>query len=214
MNYFCYPPVTIEIQAWSNWLKNYYEMMRQLLNIGSYHSPPDFYSYWHNCEIRWSFLEWHQLLLFSHYPICLFATSLTVACQFPLSSTVSSSLLRFMTIELVMLSNHHYLVPLLSLFAFDLSQHQDLFQWVGSLHQMASVSGASASATVLLMNIQGWFPLGLTGLISLLSKGLSRVFSNTTIWKHPFFGAQPLYGPTLTSVHDYWKTHSLDCTDP
>ena len=47
--------------------------------------------------------------------------------------------------------------------------------------------GASATASVLPMNIQGWFPLGLAGLISLLSKGLSRVFSSTTIWKHQFF---------------------------
>ena len=47
--------------------------------------------------------------------------------------------------------------------------------------------GASASASVLLMNIQGWFPWGLTDLISLQSKGLSRVFSSTTIWKHQFF---------------------------
>ena len=51
--------------------------------------------------------------------------------------------------------------------------------------------GASASASVFPMNIQGWFPLGLTGLISLQSKGLSRVFSNTTIQKHQCFGAQP-----------------------
>ena len=51
--------------------------------------------------------------------------------------------------------------------------------------------GASASASVLPMNIQGWFPLGWTGLITLQSKGLSRVFSSTTIWKHQFFGAQP-----------------------
>ena len=50
--------------------------------------------------------------------------------------------------------------------------------------------GASAWASVLPMDIQGWFPLGLTGLISLLSKGLSGVFSSTTIWNHPFFGAQ------------------------
>ena len=50
--------------------------------------------------------------------------------------------------------------------------------------------GASVSASVLPMNIQGWFPLGLIGLISLLSKGLSRVFSSTTVWKHQFFGAQ------------------------
>ena len=51
--------------------------------------------------------------------------------------------------------------------------------------------GASASALVLPMNIQGLFPLGLTGLISLLPKGLSRVFSNTTVQNHPFFGTQP-----------------------
>ena len=49
----------------------------------------------------------------------------------------------------------------------------------------------SASALVLPMNIQGWFPLGLTGLISLLSKRLSRVFPSTTIWKYQFFGSQP-----------------------
>ena len=50
--------------------------------------------------------------------------------------------------------------------------------------------GASASASVLPMNIQGWFSLGLTGLISLQSKGLSRVFSNTTVQKHQFFTTQ------------------------
>ena len=50
--------------------------------------------------------------------------------------------------------------------------------------------GASASASVLPMNIQDWFPLGLTGLISLKSKGLSKVFSNTTVQKHQFFGTQ------------------------
>ena len=66
------------------------------------------------------------------------------------------------------------------------------------------IIGVSASASNLPMNIQDWFPLGLTGLISLLSKGLSRVFSNTTVQKHQFFGIQ-LYVPTLTSVHDYWK---------
>ena len=51
-------------------------------------------------------------------------------------------------------------------------------------------TGASASASVLLMNIQDWFPLGWTGLMSLQSKGLSRVFSNTTVQKHQFFSAQ------------------------
>ena len=51
--------------------------------------------------------------------------------------------------------------------------------------------GASASASVLPMNVQCWFPLGWTGLISLLSKGLSRIFSNTMVWTHQFFSAQP-----------------------
>ena len=50
---------------------------------------------------------------------------------------------------------------------------------------------ASALASVLPVNMQGWFPLGLTGLISLQSKGLSRVFSSATVWKHQFFGAKP-----------------------
>ena len=77
--------------------------------------------------------------------------------------------------------------------------------------------GASASASVLSMNIQDLFPLGLTGLISLLSKRLSRVFSNTTVQNHQFFGnsflesinslaLRLLNSPTLTSVRDYWKT--------
>ena len=72
--------------------------------------------------------------------------------------------------------------------AFNLSQHQGLFQWVSSSHQVAKVS---ASASVLPLNIQDWFPLGWTGWISLQSKRLSRVFSNTTVQKHQFFSAQP-----------------------
>ena len=72
----------------------------------------------------------------------------------------------------------------------NLSQNQGLFQWVGSLHQRGGQS-IGPSASVLPMNIQGWFPLGITGWISLQSKGLSRVFSNTSVQKHLFFGAQP-----------------------
>ena len=73
--------------------------------------------------------------------------------------------------------------------------------------------GVSASASVLSMNIQGWFPLELTGLISLQSKGLSRVFSNTTAQKHQFSSVLSfLYSPTLTFIHDYWKNHSFDYT--
>ena len=76
--------------------------------------------------------------------------------------------------------------------ALNLSQHQGLFQWFSSLHQVASQSiGASALAPVLPMKICSWFPLGLTGFIPLLSKELSRVFSNTTVQKHQFFSTQP-----------------------
>ena len=67
--------------------------------------------------------------------------------------------------------------------------------------------GVSASASVLPTNIQDCFPLGWTGWISLQSKGVTRVFSNTTVQKHQF---SFLYSPTLTSMHDYWKNHSLD----
>ena len=69
--------------------------------------------------------------------------------------------------------------------------------------------GISASASVLPRNSQDWIPLGWTGWISLQSKGFSRVFSNTTVQKHQFFGTQ-LYSPTLTSMHDYWKNHTFD----
>ena len=69
---------------------------------------------------------------------------------------------------------------------------------------------ASASASVFPMNIQGWFPLGLTCLNSLLSKGLSRVFFSTTIWKHQFFGAQPSLWSS-SHIHTYHlKKYSFD----
>ena len=75
--------------------------------------------------------------------------------------------------------------------AFNLSQHQGLFQWVSSLHQVAKVLQFQLQRqSVLPMNIQDWFPLGWTSWISLQSKGLLRVFSNSTVQKHQFFGAQ------------------------
>ena len=73
--------------------------------------------------------------------------------------------------------------------------------------------GVSASISVLPMNIQGRFPLGWAGLISLQSKGLSRVFSNITVQKRQSINSSVLsflYSPTLTSIHDHWKNHSLD----
>ena len=86
--------------------------------------------------------------------------------------------------------------------SFPMSQ---LFTWDGQ-----SI-GASVSASVLPVNDQGWFPLGLINLSSLLSKGLSSVFPSTTIWKLQYFSSQPfLYGPTLTSIHNYRKNNSFN----
>ena len=72
------------------------------------------------------------------------------------------------------------------------------------------VIGLSASTSVPPMNTQDWSPLGWTGWISLQSKGLSRVFSNTTLQSINSLALSFLYSPTLTSIHDYWKNHSLD----
>ena len=97
--------------------------------------------------------------------------------------------------------------------ALNLSQHQDLFKWVGSLHQVAKVLelGTSTSASVLSMNIQGWFPLGLTGLISLLENPRdSQVSSPVPQFKSiNSLVLSLLYGPALKSIHDYWKNHSF-----
>ena len=70
--------------------------------------------------------------------------------------------------------------------------------------------GVSASTSVLPMKTQDWSPLGWTGWISLQSKGLSRVFSNTTVQSINFSVLSFIPSPTLTSIHDYWKNHSLD----
>ena len=75
--------------------------------------------------------------------------------------------------------------------ALNLSQHRGLFQWVSSLHQVAKVLELHLHHQSFQWNIQGWFPLRVIGLISMQSKGLSRVFSNTTVWKHQFFSTQP-----------------------
>ena len=81
------------------------------------------------------------------------------------------------------------------------------FAWGGQRN------GTSASASLLPMNIQDWFPLGLIDLISWQLKGLSRVFSNTTVQIINSSSLNFLHGPTLTSIHDYCKNHRCDYTD-
>ena len=84
-----------------------------------------------------------------------------------------------------------------------------LFQWVSSSPSGSQSIGVSASTSVLPMNIQDWFPLGLTSWISLQSQGLSRVFSNTTVQKHQFFSAQPSLWSNSHSRTSTGKTIAL-----
>ena len=144
--------------------------------------------------------------LLSH--VWLFATPWIAACQASLSITVSQSLLKHVSIEWYHSTISSPVVPFSScLQSFLASGSFPMSQLFVSGSQSI---GVSASASVLPVNIQGWFPLGLTGLISLLSKGLSRVFSNTTVQKHQFLSTQPSLGSNSHNVRDYWKNHSLD----
>ena len=140
---------------------------------------------------------------------CSVAKSCPTPCdpidQGPPTFTITQNLLRFMSIQSVMLSNHLILrCPLLlspsvfpSIRSFPMSQ---LFA--------SGSQSFEASASVLPMNNQDWFPLRLTGLISLLSKGLSRIFSSNTVWKHQFFRAQP---SLWSNSYFYMTTGKITC---
>ena len=142
----------------------------------------------------------------------LFATPWIAAHQASLSFTISWSLLKLMFIEFGMPFNHLILChPFLLLPSiFPASGSFPVSQFFASGGQRF---GVSASASVLPMNIRDWFSLGWTGWISLQSKGLSRVFCNTTVWKHQSLVLSLLYGPTLAPIHDYWKDHSFHYID-
>ena len=144
---------------------------------------------------------------FSH--IQLFATPWTARHQASLSFTISQSLLRLMSIGSTMpiQSSHSVACWSSCLQSFPALGSFLMSRFFTSGGQN---NGTSTSAPVLPMNIQGWFPLGLTGFISLLSKGLSRVFSSTTIQKHQLFGSQPsLWSNSLTIQTFVSKVMSL-----
>ena len=115
-----------------------------------------------------------------------------------------------MSIESVMPSNHLILCcpllllpsifPSIGIFSTQLGLH---VRWPKDWNFSISPSN----------EYSGLIPLELTGLISWLPKGLSRVFSNTTVQKHQSLELSLLYGPTLTSIHDYWKNHSFNYMD-
>ena len=162
-------------------------------------------------------------LAFSVYPdvssvqsisrVLLFATPWIAARQASLSIINSGNPPKPMSIESVMPSNHlilcrPLLLPPTSPSTLNLPSIRG-FSNESAIHIRWPSIGVSASTSVLPMNTQDWSPLKLTGLISLQSKGLSRVISNTTVQKHQFFCAKVSYSPTLTSIHDYWKNYSL-----
>ena len=134
--------------------------------------------------------------------------------RLPLSFTISWSLLKLVSIESVMPSYHLILCcPLLlwpSMFpSIRVFSNESALHITWSKYWSFSLSISPSNKYSGLIS----FSSGLTGWISLLSRGLWRVSSNTTVQKHQFFCHSLLYGPTLTFIHDYWKNHSFDYTD-
>ena len=124
---------------------------------------------------------WHLNQMFSHWVLSNSVTPWTEACQALLSCSVSQSLLKFMYNESVMSSNHLIHCCPFSSCPQSLPESGSFpMSWLFASGDQSI--GGTASVSVLPVNSQGWFPLGSTGLISLQSKGLSGVFSNTTAW--------------------------------
>ena len=153
---------------------------------------------------------WFYVLVQSISHVQLFATPWTVARQASLSFTISWSLLKLMSIESVMPSNLLSLCcPLLFLPSTFPEFRSFLMSWLFTSGGLSI--GTSASASVLPMNIQHWFPLGLTGLISLLPKGTLKSLLHA-IQKHQFFGAQPSLWSKF-HICTWLQNHSFDYMD-
>ena len=137
-------------------------------------------------------------------------TPWTAALPASLSFTVSWSLFKLISIESLMLSSSSSAALFSScLQSFPASGSFPMSQLFASGGQSI---GTSTSASVLPVNFQGWFPLGLTGLISLLSKGLSSLLQHHSA-KASILQLSAFYMVQLTCVHDHWKNHSFDYTD-
>ena len=165
-----------------------------------------FFQFWYPASLEFitSATTFSSVQSLSH--VQLFVTPWTAARQASLSITNSRSPPKPMSIKSVMPSNHLILYcPLLLLSSIFPSTR--VFSKESALHIRWPNIGASASASVLPMNTHNWSPLGWTGWISLQSKGLSRVFSNTTVQKHQFFGAQP-FSQSNSHIHT-WPQEKL-----
>ena len=161
-----------------------------------------------SCSLLWGILKIGLFVVQSLSHVRFFATPRTAALQAPLSTTIFRSLL--MSIESVMLFNHLvFCCPLLLLPSIFLSIR--VFSSESAL--CIRWPKYSASASVLPVNIQGWFPLGLTGLISFQSRGLSRVFSSTTVQKAPILWHSDFFMVHLSHLSMTMENHSLDYMD-
>ena len=157
-----------------------------------------------------SMIQFSSVQSFSR--VQLFLTPWIAARQASLSITNSRSSLRLTAIKSVMPSSHLILCrPLLLLPPIPPSIR--VFSNESTLHMRWPNTAVSALASFLPKKSQGWSPSERTGWISLHSNGLSRVFSNTTVQKLNSSGLSFLHSPTLTSIHDHRKNHSLDETD-
>ena len=139
--------------------------------------------------------------------VWLLSTPWNAVCQASLSITNSRSLLKLMSIE-------RWCHPNITSSVIPFSSCLQSFPASGSfpMSQVFTSGGQNigASASALPRNNQDWLPLGLTSLIPLKSKGLSRVFSNTTVQKHQFFDTQFSLWSNSQSIQDYWKSDSFD----
>ena len=158
-----------------------------------------------NSTLRYILEKWQALIWKdTHTPIFICSVAQSCLCDAMDSSTARTK--SGLCVNLMVPANRLILCPaLLPPSVFPIVR---VFSNELALHNRWPSTGASASASVLPMKIQGWFPLGLTGLISLQSKGLSIVFSNTTVGKHQFFSPQ-FYDPTLTLYMTTGKSIAL-----
>ena len=140
------------------------------------------------CSISQTWLQFSSVQLLSC--VWLFVTLWAIACQASLSITNSQSSPRPMSIELMMPSSHLILCRSLLLLPSNFPNIR-VFSQMSQLFASGGQSiGVLGTTSILPKKTQGWSPLGWTSWISLQSKGLTRVFSNTTFQKHQFFGAQ------------------------
>ena len=138
-------------------------------------------------------------------------TPCATACQASLSWTISQSLLRLISLESVMSSNHLILCYPLLLLPSIFASIRVLSNELALLNQVAKVLELRLQHQSFQWIFRIFFRIDWFDLLQ--SKGLSRVFSSTTVQKHQFFGPQSSLCPTLTSVRDCWKKHSYDCMD-